>query len=223
MKKFALSICILLLLTGCAVQRSIPVEYRSENKVSHPVENLAPVLVTQWKDSRTIASANDKLADKAVIRMGAATFGISNNGNEFVRVADFVRDTFIQELRALGVNVKPLDIQPASTDFGLLANLARNNQAELIISGDLMAFDVNCHGFWTLECSRKVSLSLTLVDRGGNAWMIREVFDASMTNNEGLGVFHTTLLDQLTNEVLRKALSAAISRSLELINQAKSS
>ena len=47
----------------------------------------------------------------------------------------------------------------------------------------------------------------------------RELFDATMANNEGMGVLHKTLLDQLTNEVMRSALKKAVIRTVEEINK----
>ena len=151
--------------------------------------------------------------------MGPATIGMTSDGQEFVRVADFIRNAFIDELQSLGVNAKKIDIIPASSEAKLLSNIAINNQVEMLISADLMSFDVNCHGAWTLDCNRNVSFSLSLVNKLGEELITRELFDATMANNEGMGVLHKTLLDQLTNEVMRSALKKAVIRTVEEINK----
>lgn len=207
------------LMTGCAVNNSIPVEYRGHVSTDMTVTNTDSVGVTKWQDKRILAGGDDWLADKAVMRRGSATIGITSQGTDFVRVADFVRDNFIKELRAQGVNAKEIDVLPASNNAQLLKNIAFSNNVDFVVSGDLISFDVNCHGGWTLECSRKVAISLTMIDKSGKQIMIRELFDATMVNNEGGAVLHSTLLDQITNNVMKDALEKAIIRTIECINQ----
>lgn len=208
------------LLSGCTIQNSIPVEYHKKAISGGDVKNVSSVGVAKWSDKRNLASVKDVLAEKAVMRMGPATIGITNGGEEFVRVADFVRNNFIKELQSLGVNAKPIDVIPSSGNPALLSNIANNNDVEMLIAGDLLNFDVNCHGAWTLECSRNVSFSMTLVDKVGEQLITRELFDAAMANNEGMGVLHKTLLDQLTNQVMREALEKAVIRTVQELNGA---
>lgn len=207
------------MLSGCAVQNSIPVEYHNQAIEGVTVSNFDPVGVTQWNDQRSIASIKDDYSEKAVMRTGPATIGITHNGSEFVRVADFVRDNFIKELQSLGVNVKPIDIIPSSNSTSLLKGLAQNNEVNVIISGDLINFDFNCHGAMTLDCSRKVSISMSMVDQLGNELITRELFDSTMANNEGMGVLHKTVLDQMTNQVMREALKKAVIKTVQELNK----
>lgn len=205
--------------TGCSVKNSIPVEYHTKPLNIQNANNSNSVGITKWSDKRSVTSVKDPLSEKAVMRMGPATIGITNNGQEFVRVADFIRDNFIKELQSLGVNVKPIDLIPVSDDRDLLKNIANNNNVNFVISGELLNFDINCHGSWTLECTRNVNFVLTMVDKLGDKIITRELFSSVMANNEGMGVLHKTLLDQLTNEVLREALFKAISTTIKEINK----
>ena len=149
-----------------------------------------------------------------------ATVGITDDDKEFVRVADYVRKNFIEELRSLGVNTKSIDLIPKSDDHELLTNLAKNNDVSYLISGQLLNFDVNCHGAWTLECSRNVSFSMSMIDSLGDELITREIYSAAFSNNEGMGVMHSTLLDQLTNQVLREALEKAVRKTIKELNSA---
>ncbi|ASM55770.1 hypothetical protein PNIG_b0123 [Pseudoalteromonas nigrifaciens] len=219
LKKLTITAAFLSILSGCTIQNSFPVEYHKKTIENVEVKNIDSIGVTQWRDKRNLATVKDELAEKAVMRMGPATIGMTSDGQEFVRVADFIRNAFINELQSLGVNAKKIDIIPASSDAKLLSNIAINNQVEMLISADLMSFDVNCHGAWTLDCNRNVSFSLSLVNKLGEELITRELFDATMANNEGMGVLHKTLLDQLTNEVMRSALKKAVIRTVEEINK----
>ena len=209
-----------LFMTGCAVQNSIPVEYKGQIVTGLNVNNNESVGVTKWQDKRSLAGGSDQFAEKAVMRTGPATIGITSGGTEFIRIADFVRDNFIRQLQSQGVNAVKIDVLPASSNQQLLKNIAQSNDVDIILSGELLSFDMNCHGAWTLECSRKVAVSLTMIDKNGEQFMIRELFDASMINNEGGGVMHSTLLDQITNTVMKEALEKAIIRTIEAVNQA---
>lgn len=204
--------------SGCSVKNSIPVEYHTKTLNIQNAKNSSSVGITKWSDKRSVTSVKDPLSEKAVMRMGPATIGITNNGQEFVRVADFIRDNFIKELQSLGVNVNPIDLIPVSDEQDLLKNIANNNNVDYIISGELLNFDLSCHGSWTLECTRNVNFVLTMVDKSGDKVITRELFSSVLANNEGMGVLHETLLDQLTNQVLRDALSKAISRTIKEIN-----
>jgi len=208
------------LLSGCAVQTSYPVTYHQEDFPVEQSKNLATVGITKWQDNRNIASIKDNYSETAVMRMGPATVGITDDDKEFVRVADYVRKNFIEELRSLGVNTKSIDLIPKSDDHELLTNLAKNNDVSYLISGQLLNFDVNCHGAWTLECSRNVSFSMSMIDSLGDELITREIYSAAFSNNEGMGVMHSTLLDQLTNQVLREALEKAVRKTIKELNSA---
>lgn len=227
MKKILLPILAAFIVSGCSDMppRSIPVEYHNGNVQSLHVDNLSSVAVTQWKDSRILNTPSSDLGEKTVIRNSATGFGITSQGKEFVRVADFVRSAFVQELRAQGVNVKSLDIIPASSDSNVLENIAKNTQADLLISGDLMAFDVSCHGVWPSPtgCQQKILISLNMIDQNGKALMVRELFESIAVNDKGelsLGVPDGTL-KEMTDDVLQKALGKAVKRTIDVINQAK--
>ncbi len=208
------------ILSGCAVQTSHPVTYHSEDFTVEQSKNISTVGITKWKDNRNIAAIKDNYSETAVMRMGPATIGMTDEGKEFVRVADFVRKNFIDELKSLGVNTKSIDLVPSSDDAELLTNLAKNNDVSYLISGRLLNFDINCHGAWTLECSRNVSFSLSMVDSSGKELITRDIYSAVFANNEGMGVLHTTLLDQLTNQVLREALEKAVIKTIQELNLA---
>jgi hypothetical protein len=219
MKYIALIAVTIATLSGCATKNAVPVEYRSGIVSKQAINNSASIGVAQWKDSRVLASGTDEFADKAVMRFGAATVGMKIKGKDFPRVADFVRDTFIQELAAQGANVKGIDILPASNEASLLGKIAQSNNVEYVIGGDLVAFDISCSGAWTLDCSRKVAITLSTVGKDGRMLMTRETFDSMKNNNEGMGVLHSTLLDQMANDVMRQALEKAINRTIESLNQ----
>ncbi|QYK04937.1 hypothetical protein [Shewanella zhangzhouensis] len=209
-------------ISGCSIQNSIPVTYHKQPISGVKVDNTDSIGVTQWRDKRNIAGVKDKYSESAVIRMGGATIGMTHNGQKFVRVADFVRLNFIEELQSLGVNARTIEVMPASSDKELLANIAQNNNVKMVISADLMNFDFNCAGAWTLECTRSVSFSMSMVDKDGKEIITREVFDANMSNNEGMGVLHQTVLDQIANNVMREALKKAVIRTAQQLNAAKS-
>ncbi len=202
------------LITGCAVNKPIPVEYRGHISTGLSVTNHNSVGVTKWQDKRAISGINEKL-----VSLGIISKEITIEGTK-VRIADFVRDNFIKELKAQGVNVKEIDILPASSDKQTLKNIAVNNNVNFILSSDLISFDVGFHGLWTLECSRKVAISITIIDENGNHIMLRELFDASMVNNEGMGILYSTMLDQITNKVMKDALEKAIIKTIKVLNKA---
>ncbi|MCG9106707.1 hypothetical protein LH433_08105 [Laribacter hongkongensis] len=221
MKKLLSIIAITMLLTGCAIQRSFPVEYKQGENPHPPIQKNYLVGVTKWKDKRAVAQSNDNLGEKAVQRIGPATIGITSKGKDFVRVADFVRDAFIQELRAAGVNTKEINIIPTVNDINTLSKIAQNNNTDLTITADLLSFDINCNGAWTLDCSRKVAIMLNAVGKNGQPIITREIFDATYVNNEGAAVLHKTLLDQLTNQALQPVLEKSVDHTIEAINQQK--
>lgn len=221
MKNFIMASIALAALAGCATKNAIPVEYRGGVVSKLPMTNSAPIGVTQWTDSRTIASSNDDMADRAVMKLGPHTIGIKSKGREFYRVADFVRDNFIQEMAAQGANIRPIEVNPSVNDFNILSKIAKSNQVDYIIGGDIGAFDVSCNGAWTLECSRKVSITISAITKDGAPIITRETFDATQSNNEGMGVMHSTVLDQITNNVMRQALEKAINRTIEVLNGAQ--
>ena len=218
LKKITLAGFIIFSISGCTIRNSFPVEYNKNKIENMSVVNLDTIGVAKWQDKRNLASFNDALAEKAVMRMGPAIIGITNNGVEFVRVADFVRDNFIKELTSLGVNAKALDVTPSNSDATLLKNIAQNNNVKMIISADLLNFDIACSGTWTLDCSKNVSFSLSMVDDLGLQLITREIFNSSLSNNEGMGVLHSTLLDQITNDVMREALKKAVIKTIEQLN-----
>lgn len=218
LKKITLAGFIIFSISGCTIRNSFPVEYNKNKIENMSVVNLDTIGVAKWQDKRNLASFNDELAEKAVMRMGPAIIGITNNGVEFVRVADFVRDNFIKELTSLGVNAKALDVTPSNSDATLLKNIAQNNNVKMIISADLLNFDIACSGTWTLDCSKNVSFSLSMVDDLGLQLITREIFNSSLSNNEGMGVLHSTLLDQITNDVMREALKKAVIKTIEQLN-----
>ena len=219
LKKIILLGILISITSGCTIRNSFPVEYKKNKIENITVLNLDSVGVTKWQDKRSLASFNDELAEKAVMRMGPAIIGITSDEVEFVRVADFVRDNFIKELTSLGVNAKALDVMPSNSDTNLLANIANNNNVKMIISADLLNFDINCSGTWTLECTRNVSFSMTMVDNSGNQLITRELFNSTFANNEGMAVLHPTLLEQIKNDVLREALKKAVIKTIEEVNK----
>lgn len=218
LKKITLAGFIIFSISGCTIRNSFPVEYNKNKIENMSVVNLDTIGVAKWQDKRNLASFNDELAEKAVMRMGPAIIGITNNGVEFVRVADFVRDNFIKELTSLGVNAKALDVTPSNSDTTLLKNIAQNNNVKMIISADLLNFDIACSGTWSLDCSKNVSFSLSMVGDLGQQLITREIFNSSLSNNEGMGVLHSTLLDQITNDVMREALKKAVIKTIEQLN-----
>ena len=221
MKKLSILLITALSLTGCAVKRSIPIEYRQGIVTKNPVINTAPVGIPKWKDDRPIVATGNEMVEKTILINGPATIGISYKGQDFYRIADFVRDTFVQELAAQGANVKSIDILPSTNTFSVLGNIAKSNDVDYIIGGDLNSLDFSCGGVWTLECSRKVSITLSMVDKDGEPAITREPFGGSMNNNEGIAITYPTAIQQLTGDVLKQALEKAINRTIEVLNQKK--
>ena len=221
LKKLSICLIVALSLTGCAVKRSIPIEYRQGVVAKIPVTNTSPVGVPKWKDDRPIVVSESEIAEKTLFRNGPATIGITYKGQDYYRIADFVRDSFIQELAAQGANVKSIDTLPSTNNFGVLGNIAKSNGVDYVIGGDLNSLDFACSGAWTLECSRKANITLSMVDKDGKPAITREPFAGTMSNNEGIAVTYETAIQQLTGDVLKQALEKAINRTIEILNQSK--
>ena len=98
---------ILLLLVGAcsSPKQSIPVEYQKVSIDNIQPNGLISVGVLKWEDNRKFTQAKDQWTERAIWQYGGNVTGLTNNGIQFVRIADLVRDVYIQELKSLGMNV----------------------------------------------------------------------------------------------------------------------
>lgn len=184
------------MLSGCT--RAIVATYEPNAKVENNSIVGKKLAVYQFEDDRAwIDSENDE-SRSFVGKQGCWKFGLEYEGSKYQPVSSVIQDVFIKEFKAIGIDAfKGEESQsPGYTLKGKILNFEFENET----------------GVFTITSRRHVSLTLTLSDEEGNDIMANELFNEVSRENEGMGVMHSTNVDKLMNQALRKVVQSVVSR-----------
>lgn len=110
-------------------------------------------------------------------------------------------------MKAAGFKVKNIDLIPSSQDRQTLMNISNNESVDYILGGEILSFEfANDAGVWTVTSRQTVTLSLNLISADGNVVFSNSTFSDSNSENEGMGVLHSTNIDKLVNKVFKNVL-----------------
>lgn len=155
--------------------------------------------VYRFEDSRSWIDSNEERSNSFIGKQGSWKFGLKYDGVEFQPVSAILQDVFIKDFKSIGVEAfkGESSVSPSYSLKGKILNFEFENET----------------GVWTVTSRRHVSLALTLSDKDGNALLANELFNEVSRENEGMGVMHSTNVDKLMKEALKKVVYSVISRT----------
>lgn len=155
--------------------------------------------IYQFEDTRAWIDSDDAKSKGFIAMQDTWKFGLKYKGKEFQPVSAILQDVFIDEFKSVGMD--------AFKGEGVLS-------PTYSLKGKILNFEfANETGFVTITSRRQVSLALTLSDPSGKPLLANELFNEISRENEGMGVMHSTNVDKLMKEVLKKVVVNVVSRT----------
>lgn len=185
------------MLGGCT--RAIVATYEPGVELEDNGISGKELAVYQFEDARSWIDSNDEKSKSFIGKQGSWKFGLNYENIEFQPVSIILQDVFIKDFKTIGVNAYKGEgsSSPSYSLKGKILNFEFDNEA----------------GFWTVTSRRHVSLALTLSDSEGKALLKNEIFNEVSRENEGMGVMHSTNVDKLMKEALKKVVISVIKRT----------
>lgn len=195
--KILITLLSIAMLGGCT--RALNASYEAGVDLENNGIVGKQLAVYQFDDARSWIDPSDKKSQSFIGKQGSWKFGLKYEDVEFQPVALILQDVFIKDFRAVGVDAfKGEDATaPAYSLNGKILNFEFENET----------------GVWTVTSRRHVSLVLTLSDQDGNTLLANELFNEVSRENEGMGVMHSTNVDKLMKEALKKVVVNVINRT----------
>jgi hypothetical protein len=205
MKYKILSVLALLVLaSGCT--RSITVKYDQGIQLENNSLTNKTISVEKFEDQRAWIDSKDVKSQSFIAQQGTWKFGVEYDGNEYYPINSMLQDIFVRELNAAGSKA---------------VSAAEEQDSEYTLSGQIMNFEFeNETGFVTVTSRRHISIAVTLADKSGKPLFSNELYNELDRENEGMGVLHSTNVDKLMGNVLKKVLTSVLTRiNSELVYQ----
>jgi len=192
--KMFLIMVVLTVLCGCT--RSFEAHYKQGMQPivvkKQQDGNIPNVGIAKFEDKRSFIRASDKKSSAYVATQSPWQFGLTYNNRQFIPVADFLQDVFISEFNNAG-----LKASKAGTEENF----------NYVLSGQIINFEfANDAGMWRVTSRRTVTVVLDLKRADSSTVFAGQLFNETDTENEGMGVLHTTNVDKLVNTVLKKVI-----------------
>ncbi|MBV1878766.1 MAG: hypothetical protein KUG79_14085 [Pseudomonadales bacterium] len=155
--------------------------------------------IYQFEDARAWIDSSDEKSHSFIAKQGSWKFGLKYEDIEFQPVSMILQDVFIKDFMTIGVDAYKGE---------------ESSLAAYSLKGKILNFEFeNETGVWSVTSRRHVSLLLTLTDNKGNALLTHELFNEVSRENEGMGVMHSTNVDKLMKEALKKVVVRVINRT----------
>ncbi len=186
------------MLGGCT--RALVATYEPGVNLDNNSISGKKIAIYQFEDARAWIDPNDEKSKSFIGKQGSWKFGLKYENVEFQPVSMILQDVFIKDFKTIGVDAYKGEDSSSSTSYSL--------------KGKILNFEFeNETGVWTVTSRRHVSLALTLSDMEGNALLTNELFNEVSRENEGMGVLHSTNVDRLMKEALKKVVVSVINRT----------
>ncbi len=184
-------------LTGCT--RALVATYEPGVDLENNVISGKKLAVHPFEDERSWIDAGNEKSTSFIAKQGAWKFGLKYEGVEYQPVSLILQDVFIKDFKEVGVDAYKASetSDPAYSLKGRILNFEFENET----------------GVWTVTSRRHVSLALTLLDPDGNELLAGELFNEVSRENEGMGVLHSTNVDKLMKDALKKVVVGVINRT----------
>lgn len=193
-------------LAGCT--RSMDYEYHP-NTYTVTTPHKASIGVVRLEDKRSWVEGDNEKSQSYIMSAGLWKFGLTEKDKDYTPVGTIIRDILIEEMTADGLKAKPVD----QTQGESVADAARKNQVDYVMTGDVQAFEVmNESGWVTIDSRRQVNINLSLYNAAGQLVDGPNNYANNAIMNEGMGVMHSTNVDKLFNEVLKPVMKRVIER-----------
>jgi len=168
-----------------------------------PKQAEATIAIARFVDKRSFVRASDKKSDAYIATQSPWQFGLTYKGRQFIPISDLLQDIFAEEFNQAGLKASKLI---EGTTCG----------ADYVLGGEIINFEfANDAGMWRVTSRRSVTITLDLKRADNSPVFVGQLFNESDTENEGMGVLHTTNVDKLVNSVLKKVVTKAIARVAE--------
>lgn len=185
------------MLGGCT--RALVATYEPGVELENNGISGKELAIYQFEDVRAWSDSKDEKSKSYIGKQGSWKFGLKYEDIEYQPVSLILQDVFIKDFNTIGVNAYKGEesSSPSYTLKGKILNFEFENET----------------GVWTVTSRRHVSLALTLSDKEGNTLIANELFNEVSRENEGMGVMHSTNVDKLMKEALKKVVVSVINRT----------
>jgi len=195
--KIAIIFSAIVMLGGCTKALDAKYEPGLDLKNNHiSGEKLA---IYQFDDERSWIDSSNEKSKSFIAKQGPWMFGLKYENVEFQPVSTILQDVFIKDFKAVGVDAYKggNSSSPSYSLKGKILNFEFENETGLV----------------TVTSRRQVSIALTLLGKDGKPILANELFNEVSRENEGMGVMHSTNVDKLMKEVLKKVVVRVINQT----------
>lgn len=206
-KLCAISLLIVLFgATGCT--RSFLATYKVGQPVLVPGDSRVTIAVAKFVDKRSFVRPSDKKSVAYIATQGPWQFGLTYKGTSFTPVSDLLQDAAVDELNAAGFVALKQQVSGAPSDY--------------VLGGEVINFEfANDAGMWRVTSRRAVTINLELRKFDGSPVFASQLINETDTENEGMGVLHTTNVEKLINGALKRALTKTVDTVAEALQLKK--
>lgn len=187
----------LALLGGCT--RAIVATYEPGIDLKNNGIQGTKLAIYQFEDERAWIDSNDEKSKGFIAKQESWRFGLKYENVEFQPVTLVLQDVLIKEFKSVGVEAYKGE---------------ESSGPSYSMKGKILNFEFeNEQGMFTVTSRRHVSLALTLADQKGKQILANELFNEVSRENEGGGVLHSTNVDKLMKDALKKVIVNVVNRT----------